>query len=83
MSAPERVAVKRTTGFERNYWGVLTHEFDEEGVVYVREDLLDAAILAERERCNGIVLVASNVESGDVRHVLDNVSEAILKGSAA
>jgi hypothetical protein len=83
MSAPERVAVKMTTGYETNYWGVLTHEHDEEGVVYVREDILAAAILAERERCNGIVLVASCVESGDVRHVLDNVSEAILKGGAA
>ena len=39
-----------------------------------------AAIYAERERCNAIVLIASVVESGDVRNVLDNVSEAIMKG---
>lgn len=42
-----------------------------------------SAILAERERCNAILLIASVVESGDVRDVLDGVSEALMGGGAA
>lgn len=42
--APERVGVKRTDGYEYNWWGVLTNIFDEDAVEYVRADIADEKI---------------------------------------
>ena len=52
-TAPERVSVKQTEGYEHNWWGVLTHVYDEEGVEYIRADLhraeVDALVAAAYE----------------------------------
>lgn len=37
--APETVCVKLTDGYEHNWWGVVTDDFDEDGVSYIRADL--------------------------------------------
>jgi len=42
--APKNVFVKMTEGYESNWWGVVTHPYDEDGVEYVRADLVEAAI---------------------------------------
>lgn len=42
--APKSVGVKMTTGYATNYWGVLTHVFDDGAVEYIRADLADAEI---------------------------------------
>jgi hypothetical protein len=47
------------------------------GPVYV----LAHAILAERKRCAELAIMASHVHDGEVRHVLDHVAEAIMKGT--
>ena len=42
--APKNVFVKMTEGYESNWWGVVTHPYDEDGVEYIRADLVEAAI---------------------------------------
>ena len=39
--APKRISVKRTQGYESNWWGVVTDPFDESGVEYVRADEIE------------------------------------------
>ena len=47
MTAPDRIAIKLTNGYETNWWGVVTDPFDENGVEYVRADLARTTSLAE------------------------------------
>lgn len=49
MTAPDHVSIKQTEGYEYNWWGVVTDEFDEDGTKYIRADL-HAALQAENER---------------------------------
>ena len=42
--APKNVFVKMTEGYESNWWGVVTHPHDEDGVEYVRADLVEAKL---------------------------------------
>ena len=42
--APKNVFVKMTEGYESNWWGVVTHPYDEDGVEYVRADLVEAKL---------------------------------------
>jgi hypothetical protein len=42
--APKNVFVKMTEDYESNWWGVVTHPYDEDGVEYVRADLVEAKL---------------------------------------
>lgn len=48
--APKTVGVKKTEGYEHNYWGVLTHAFDEDAVEYIRTDEASALLAAKDAR---------------------------------
>jgi hypothetical protein len=50
--APKNVFVKMTEGYESNWWGVVTHPYDEDGVEYVRADLVEAKLAKAMEALN-------------------------------
>jgi cell pole-organizing protein PopZ len=40
--APKYAHIKRTSGYEANWWGTVTDEFDELAVEYIRADVAEA-----------------------------------------
>lgn len=40
QDAPKEVHIKQTTGYAHNWWGVVTDPVDDDGVAYVRADLV-------------------------------------------
>lgn len=69
--APERVFVTLTDGYEHNWWGVVTHELDDDAVEYVRADLLTAA----EKRAD-----AAEAENKRLREALEGLLEAHESG---
>jgi len=62
--APKNVFVKMTEGYESNWWGVVTHPYDEDGVEYVRADLVEAKLAKAVEALREIA-DAFGCECGD------------------
>jgi hypothetical protein len=89
--APKYAHIKRTSGYEANWWGTVTDEFDELAVEYIRADILEAKddeiawlreALERIERLAGLVAhdLVGRVEGGKVEAVqqCSNIARAAL-----
>ena len=77
--APERTALKKTEGYEHNWWGVVTHEYDDDGVEYIRKDVHRAEVESAAERA--LDGAARRLQELSVRfdYNLDDEIQAILE----